>query len=153
VKARSTAQPLAPRRRGELGGRRVLADIAGLEPRGDDALDARRRQRGRLGAVTIVALLQRQADPRRMRDDRRRRLARGDGAELSRRLLRAQRLLAQRGDDLAMDRHGDFGRADRADVEPDRRMDARDPSGASKPAAFSRSTRLACVFREPSAPI
>src|ERR1700722_19750606 len=41
-----------------------------------------------------------------------------------RRAFRTQRLLAQRSDDLADDRDRDFGGADRADVEPDRRMDA-----------------------------
>ncbi len=36
--------------------------------------------------------------------------------------------------------------------EPDRRLDARDV-GLAAPCAFSRSPRLAWVFREPSAPI
>ncbi len=52
----------------------------------------------------------------------------------------------------AKHRNRDLGGAGRADVQADRCVDALDLASALAPSASSRSTRLACVFRLPSAP-
>ena len=75
-----------------------------------------------LRRVDRLALLQRQRAVRAPhgRRSRRRASRQRNRPELHAASLRAQRLLAQRGDDLAHDRDGDLGGAHGADVEADR---------------------------------
>ena len=115
--ARPDAAPLRPRRRRRA---RAAPRSTLSTPAARSAACSGGRRRGPSSASAPPSA-------HRMRERSRLRLPRpGPGRISCRRSFRAQRLLAQRGDDLAGDGNRDLGRAHRADVEADRRMDARE---------------------------
>ena len=157
------ADILAAKRLGDAPRRLVLMHVAGLEPRRHHLADALDREGApRAHGVEPRALLDdagAMAD--RVRGDRAFGLGKRDGPNFigaTRFIgsggdpLRPARPRRKRRDHLCEDRDGDLGRRLRADVDADRRVDRARALAGEAPCPTSRSTRLPCVFRLPSAP-
>src|SRR5205085_8809386 len=137
-------------RGGNLGGRGILGNIAGFEPRHHDLIDVRAFERRDLGLADARALLQREAVlADRVHRDRALGVARADGSELhrlpsgvsrSRDVISPMMATAISGGEIAP-MGSPIGAWMRASC------------ASEMPWLFKRSSRRACVFFEPSAPI
>ena len=154
VNGGSTRTPAPASAVGEAARRLVLVHVVGIEPRGDHVADAGRRERSTIRGVDTVPFLSDAAGMAdRMREDRAFGLGDRAPARISRRrLLRP----ARRGSGARRSpRPGSRPRSRPATARRCRGRSARGCAAiaaSSTPSARSRSTRLACVFRLPSAP-
>ena len=158
VKARSTCTPSPRDRRGDLGRRGVFGDVAGLEPRHDEVLDAGGFERRDLGGADQRAFFEHQralADG--VHGGARRRASFGATApnfmtRPPRRRARPAASSRSRSVICAMIATA-ISAGETAPMSSPIGAWMRAMSASVTPCCLSRSTRRAWVFRDPSAPI
>ena len=139
---------------GEAPRRFILADIAGIEARRDDLSDARRLERGLMFGSDELALFQNQPiAANRMRDDRAERLSDGNRTEFQAACPSARIGFLRKAATISPMIETAISAGLTAPMSRPIGACMRASAASPKPCARIRSSRLAWVLREPSAPM
>src|SRR5207253_7079619 len=138
----------------DAGGGDVLGDVALLQPHHDDLFDTRLLERLDFSRADRGALLEHQCPlPQRMHGDAANRVGRTGGTELHAACTFAASFGNRSSAVISAMIATAISDGDTAPMESPIGAWMRAISASDAPCAFSRSARLAWVFREPSAPI